>query len=103
MIEFEELKRIYEAVSKAIGNGQEPTEGLMRLRGYLGDLCADDGALLASRPDDDEEQSTGLPEEQIRYVLEDLGPGLIRKMCREKSSDHQVGIFHLDQFNKINQ
>ena len=103
MIEFEELKRIYEAVSKAISTGQEPTEGLMALRGYLGDLCADDGALLASPAGDDQEQSTGLPEEQIKYVLEELGPGLIRKMCRERSRDDQVGIFHLDQFNKINQ
>ena len=78
-------------------------EELITVRRFLSDLCADDGAALASKADAKDEESTGLSEEQIRYILEDFSPGLIRKMCREGSQDDVVSIFYLDSFNKINQ
>jgi hypothetical protein len=64
-------------------------EELITVRHFLSDLCADDGAALASKADAKDEESKGLSEEQIRYILEDFSPGLIRKMCREGSQDDQ--------------
>jgi len=58
---------------------------LSTVRRFLADLCADDGAALVPKAADAEEQSKGFTEDQIRYILDDFSPGLIRKMLRERS------------------
>lgn len=39
-----------------------------------------------------------MPAEQIRYLLEDFSPGLIRKMCRERSRDDQVSCTSMTSY-----
>ena len=95
MIDFQELKRTYDAVASAIGKAQEPMEELNVLRRFLAELCANDGALLGPASGEPAEGAEGLPADEIRYILEDMGPGLIKKMCRERSGDEQVSIFRL--------
>ena len=92
MIDFQELKRTYDAVATAIAKAQEPMDELNTLRRFLGELVANDGALLGPKPGEPAEGAEGLPDDEIRYILEDMGPGLIKKMCRERSGDEQVSI-----------
>ena len=95
MLEFKELKLTYDVIAAAIGKGQEPMEELLTVKRYLQDLCTNHRELLGrvsagQEPDGGEDTKTGLTAEQRRYVLEDFSPGLIRKMCRERSRDDQV-------------
>jgi hypothetical protein len=89
MIDFQELKRTYDAVASAIAKAQEPMDELNALRRFLGELVANDGALLGPTSGEPAKGSEGLPADEIRYILEDMGPSLIKKMCRERSGDEQ--------------
>jgi hypothetical protein len=60
---------------------------LSTVRHFLADLCADGGAALVPKAADAEEQSKGFTSDQLRYILEDFSPGLIKKMLRERSQD----------------
>ena len=57
-------------------------EDLIKIRKYLEDLCADEGSVLKNTED-----QGGLPSDQTRYIFEDMGPSMIRRMCRERSKD----------------
>jgi hypothetical protein len=90
MLDFKQLKLTYDHIAAAIGKGQEPTEELVTAKRYLQDLCANHGELLKRGSASEGPDESGLPAEQIRYILEDFSPGLIRQMCRERSRDDQV-------------
>jgi hypothetical protein len=62
-------------------------EELNTIRRFLNEVSANDGVLMVLPSGEPAEESTGLPADEIRYILEDMGPGLIKKMCRERSGD----------------
>lgn len=93
MIDVQELKLMLAAISAAISKAQEPMEELIAVRRFLSDLCANDGARLEAGTGEQAEGSNGLPAEELRWLLEDAGPRLIRQMCRERSRDDQVSSF----------
>jgi len=88
MLDFKELKLTYEHIAAAIGKGQEPTEELIAVKRYLEELSANHSEFLGRG--DQAPGENALPADHVRYLLEDFSPGLIRKMCRERSRDDQV-------------
>jgi hypothetical protein len=103
MLEFAELKQVYETITKAIGKGQEPKAELLTVARFLNDLGAHEGIALEPKEEPDKEgaaQDTAavadekqpFTEAQLKFILEDLSPGLIKRMCRERSSDAQVSL-----------
>lgn len=94
MIDVHELKLTLSTISAAISKAQEPMEELIAVRRFLSDLCANDGARLEAGAGKETEGSDGFPAEELRWLLEDAGPRLIRQMCRERSRDDQVCSFY---------
>lgn len=89
MLDFNELKLSYERVAAAIGKGQEPLEELLMITRFLQELSANHAQLLKRTPSGEEPPEGAMPLDQIRYILEDLTPGLVKKMCRERSQHDQ--------------
>lgn len=99
MLPFVELSKVYETITRAIGKGQEPKAELHTVAQFLNEMCANDGIALEAReeePDAGKDTSEATTEEQpftkaqLRFILEDMSPGLVKRMCRERSSDAQV-------------
>lgn len=102
MLPFVELKQVYDTITRAIGKGHEPKAELLTVARFLNDMCAHDGIALEPREEDPDKEAEGKDSEttvdpkqpfnkaQLRFILEDLSPGLVKRMCRERSSDVQV-------------
>ena len=100
MLPFVELKQVYETITRAIGKGHEPKAELLTVARFLNDMCANDGIALEAREEEPDAEgkdtSEATTEEQpfnkaqLRFILEELSPGLVKRMCRERSSDGQV-------------
>lgn len=104
MLDFQQLKLTYDTIASAIAKAQEPADQLKIITRFLGELCANGGALLGPAPGAaPEEGSEALPADEIRYIFEDMAPSLIKKMCRERSGDDQVGTLQLFAIWPINQ
>jgi hypothetical protein len=91
MISFQLLKETYDTVSKAITRGQEPSDELKILIIFLREIGRDNAALLLASIKagmNKEGESEGLMSgDMVRWVLEDMSPALLKKMCRERSRD----------------
>lgn len=103
MLQFAELKQVYEAITRAIGKGQEPRAELLTIVQFLNDLGANEGIALEPKEEpgkDGAAQDTAavadekqpFTEAELKFILEDLSPGLVKRMCRERSSDAQVSF-----------
>ena len=104
MLDFQQLKLTYDTIASAIAKAQEPMDQLKTITRFLGELCANGGALLGPAPGAAQEDRSGaLPADEIRYIFEDMAPSLIKKMCRERSGDEQVGSLLLTARQPINQ
>jgi len=88
-MDLQALKLTSEAIAKAIGKGQEPQDELIAVRHFLTEMCAQGEAALSGAAAGAGEAVDEMPPDQVRYVLEELAPGLIRRMCRERSGDNQ--------------
>ena len=90
MIPFLELKTTYEKVTRAINMNHEPSQELLHIADHLKALCQDDGAILENvleeePPLDNLPDKPYLTQAHLRYIFEDLAPGIVKKMARERS------------------
>lgn len=60
---------------------------LVAIQRYLKEIGQNHAQLFKRPTKADEKPEGALPAEHIRYILEDLTPGLVKKMCRERSQN----------------
>ena len=101
MLPFAELKQANETITRAIGKADEPKAELLAVARFLNEMCAHDAIALEPR-EELEKDAEGKDTEatvdekqpfnkaQLRYILEDMSPGLVKRMCRERSNDPSV-------------
>ena len=98
MLSYSDLKDTFKTVSMAIMKGQEPSEEMVILLKYLREIGLDNAKILIdsikhSMDKDAKDMPDGanlMSADSIKYLMEDMTPSFIQKMCREKSNDQSV-------------
>ena len=92
MLPFLELKTTYDKINRAINLNNEPRNELIVLSDYFKALASNDGAIFKTifpeePPLENQPTEPYLTAGHIRYLFEDLAPGIVKKMARERSTN----------------
>lgn len=102
MLPFAELKQVNDTISRAISKAEEPKGELLAIAQFLNAMCENDGIALEPREEPEKDAEKNAEKDQVvdpkqpftkgelRYILEDMSPSLVKKMCRERSNDDSV-------------
>ena len=85
---LKELKDVYDQLKKALDKGQEKKELLLQIVEFLDEMIATPRLLDA----EDKEFAT--------FVYGELSSGIIKRLCKERSSDREVR-FSLDTTSSL--